>query len=130
MTTPPDGHDHDPLTHAVIGAAIEVRKKVGSGLLESAYHTFLCIEMRRAGLSFQSQPRMPVIYDGERVDIAFRPDLIVEGQVIVELKTVTAFVPAHEAQMITYVRLSGIHTGLLINFHAVPFKKGVKRYSL
>jgi GxxExxY protein len=118
----------DPLTEAIIGAAIEVRKRVGCGLLESAYHAFLCIELEKIGLPFKSQPGLPVVYDGRRVNVAYRPDLIVSDQVIVELKTVTTILPVHEAQILTYLRLSGIHTGLLINFHAVPFKSGIRRF--
>ena len=118
----------DPLTETIIGAAIEVRKQVGCGLLESAYQAFLCIELEKANLSFRSQPTLPVVYSGRRVEIAYRPDLIVGDQVIVELKTVTMFSPVHQAQILTYLRLSGIRTGLLINFHAIPFKAGIKRF--
>ena len=116
------------MTDLIIGAAIEVRKRVGCGLLESAYHAFLCIELQRANLTFKSQQTLPVIYDGYRVDLAYRPDLIVDDRVIVELKTVTAVLPVHEAQILTYLRLSGIRIGLLLNFHAVPFKSGIRRF--
>jgi GxxExxY protein len=118
----------DKLTELIIGAAIEVRKRVGSGLLESAYHTFLCIELTKRSLTFTSQPTLPVVYDGHRVELAYRPDLIVKDRVIVELKTVSAFSPVHQAQILTYLRLSGIRIGLLINFHAVPFKSGIRRF--
>lgn len=120
--------ERDPLTELIIGAAIEVRKRVGCGLLESAYHAFLCIEFQKRSLTFKSQMAMPVVYDGHRVDIAYRPDLIVNEKVIVELKAVTAFAPVHEAQILTYLRLSGIRIGLLINFHAVPFTSGIRRF--
>ena len=120
--------EKDPLTELIIGAAIQVRKRVGCGLLESAYHAFLCIELRKVNMTFRSQQALPVIYDGYRVEVAYRPDLIVDDRVIVELKTVTAFSPVHEAQILTYLRLSGIRIGLLINFHAVPFKAGIKRF--
>jgi GxxExxY protein len=99
-------------------------------LLESAYHAFLCIELEKLNLTFRSQQALPVIYDGHRVELAYRPDLIISEQVIVELKTVTAFSRVHEAQILTYMRLSGTGTGLLINFHAVPFKSGIKRYMI
>jgi GxxExxY protein len=118
----------DPLTEAIIGAAIEVRKRTGCGLLESAYHTFLRIELHKRDLVVRSQPALPVIYDGHRVEVAYRPDLIVNDRVIVELKTVTAFLPVHEAQILTYLRLSGIRIGLLMNFHAVPFTSGIRRF--
>jgi GxxExxY protein len=120
--------NRDPLTELIIGAAIEVRKRVGCGLLESAYHAFLCIEIQKLNLTLKSQPTLPVVYDGQRVELAYRPDVIVNNQVIVELKTVTAFLPVHEAQILTYLRLSGIRIGLLINFHAIPFKSGIKRF--
>jgi GxxExxY protein len=119
--------EHD-LTWLIIGAAIEVRKRVGCGLLESAYHTFLCIELEKLNLTLKSQPKFSITYDGRPVKVAYRPDLIVQERVIVELKTVTAIAPVHQAQILTYLRLSGIRIGLLINFHAVPFKSGIKRF--
>jgi len=118
----------DPLTELIIGAAIEVRKRVGCGLLESAYHAFFCVELEKLNLILKSQPTLPVVYDGRRVEVAYRPDVIVNNEVIVELKTVSAFSPVHEAQILTYLRLSGIRIGLLINFHAVPFKSGIRRF--
>ena len=120
--------EEQDLTGLVIGAAIQVRKRVGCGLLESAYHTFLCIELEKLSLTFKSQPKLSIVYDGHPVKVAYRPDLIVHERVIVELKTVSAFAPVHEAQILTYLRLSGIHVGLLINFHAVPFKSGIRRF--
>jgi len=120
--------ERDRLTEQIIGAAIDVRKKTGCGLLEGAYHTFLCIELKKRNIDFKSQPKLPVIYDGIKVDVAYRPDLIVRESVIVELKTVTEFSPVHEAQILTYLHLSKIRIGLLINFHAVPFKSGIKRF--
>ena len=120
--------EEQDLTGLIIGAAIQVRKRVGCGLLESAYHTFLCIELEKLSLTFKSQPKLSIVYDGHPVKVAYRPDLIVHERVIVELKTVSAFAPVHEAQILTYLRLSGIHVGLLINFHAVPFKSGIKRF--
>ena len=120
----------DPLTERIIGAAMEVRRRVGCGLLESAYHAFVCIELDRAGLSYRSQQALPVDYDGYRVELAYRPDLIVNDQLIVELKTVSEIAPVHEAQILTYLRLSGIRVGLLINFHAVPFKTGIRRFKV
>ena len=77
--------NRDPLTELIIGAAIEVRKRVGCGLLESAYHEFFCIELQKRNLTFKSQPTLPVVYDGKRVELAYRPDVIVHDQVIVEL---------------------------------------------
>lgn len=116
------------LTNTVIGAAIEVHKRLGSGLLESAYHSCLCIELGKRGLTFKSQPPLPIVYDDHRVEAAYRPDLIISDSLIVELKTVTEFAPVHRAQILTYLRLSKIRVGLLINFHAIPFPKGIKRF--
>ena len=118
---------NDPLTHAIIGAAIRVNKCVGVGLLESAYETFLCHELEKLELGISRQSPMPVVYDGVRVDLGYRPDIIVEKLVIVEVKTVAKILPVHHAQLLTYLRLSGIKVGLIINFHAVPFMSGIKR---
>src|SRR5215203_2250374 len=118
----------DPLTGQIIGAAIKVRKFLGCGLLENAYQQFLCIELDKLDLPFKSQPTLPVVYEGHRVELGYRPDIIVNDQVIIELKTVTTFAPVHEAQLLTYLRLSGIGVGLLINFHSVPFTSGIKRF--
>ena len=117
----------DPLTHAIIGAAFRVRNAVGVGLLESPYHTFLGHELQKAGLCFEHEKAFPVMYDGIRVGHGFRPDFVVEDSVIVEIKTVVSFLPIHKAQLLTYLKLSGIHVGLLINFHAIPFKDGILR---
>ncbi len=118
------------LTSTVIGAAIEVHKRLGGGLLESAYHRCLCIELSKRGVDFKSQPPLPIVYDEYRVEAAYRPDLIVADSVIVELKTVSEFAPVHPAQILTYLRLSRIRVGLLMNFHSVPFPKGIKRFVL
>jgi GxxExxY protein len=123
----PVGEQHDPLTHAIIGAAMRVRTGVGVGLLETPYQVFLEHELRKLGLSFTSQAGFPVSYDGIRVELGFRTDLVVENAVIVELKTVAAIRPVHKAQLLTYLRLSGISVGLLMNFHAIPFRKGIHR---
>ena len=120
-------HEKDPLTHAIIGAAIRVNTRLGVGLLETAYETFFCHELEKIELDIARQPPMPVVSDGIRLDLAYRPDIIVNGLVIVEIKTVPKFLPVHDAQLLTYLRLSGIRVGLLINFHAVPFMSGIKR---
>ena len=130
---PPHPHfvyQNDPLTEAIIGAALRVRAEVGVGLLESAYHAFLLHELGKLGLRVVSQKGLPVIYDGVRVKIGFRPDLVIEDKVIVELKTVTSILPAHKAQLLTYLRVSHIRVGLIINFHAVPLSEGLVRMIL
>ena len=119
--------NRDPLTNAIIGAAIAVSKGLGNGLLESVYETCLAHELGRRGFDVARQPTLPVVYDGVHMEMAFRPDLIVQQAVIVEVKTVTALQTVHEAQLLTYLRLSGLRVGLIINFHAVPFSSGIKR---
>src|SRR6476659_1391255 len=101
----------DPLTHEIIGAGIEVHRNLGPGMLESVYEECLCYELMHRSIGFQRQPGLPVIYKGIQLDIGFRPDLIVEKLVIVELKCVERFTPVHDAQLLTYLRLSSLKTG-------------------
>jgi GxxExxY protein len=122
--------DGDPLTYAIIGAAMDVRKALGCGLLESAYHAFLCVGLTKAGLAYVSQPTLAVQYQGIKVNAGFRPDMIVSDRVIVEIKSVSELLPVHKAQLLTYMRLSRIETGLLLNFNAIPFTKGIVRMVL
>lgn len=118
---------HEQLTERIIGAAIEVHRALGPGLLESAYEACLCHELSKQGVGFQRQAEMPVVYDGVRIDCGYRLDLVVEGSVIVELKSVEELAPIHEAQLLTYLRLSGLKVGLLINFNVKLLKDGIKR---
>ena len=119
--------DNDPLTHDVIGAAMAVSKTLGSGLLESVYEACFAYELRKRGFEVACQTAVPVRYDGLTFDVGFRIDITVQKAVIVEVKAMTAFHPMHEAQLLTYMRMSGIHKGLLINFWAFPFAKGIRR---
>lgn len=116
------------VTAAVIGAAIEVHRELGPGLLESTYEACLLHELIERGFSVERQKRLPVQYRGVRIDCGYRIDLLVEGQVIVELKAVPRVVAVHTAQMLTYLKLSGLHVGLLLNFHTLRMKDGVHRY--
>jgi len=129
MNKPLDDN-RDPLTHSIIGAAIRVRKALGCGLLESAYQTFLCHALSVDGLPFASQTGFPAEFEGMTINLAFRCDLIVQSQVMVEIKAVSEILPVHRAQLLTYMRLSGIERGLLINFNAVPFSSGIVRMIL
>ena len=122
--------DHDPLSDRVIGLAIEVHRHLGPGLLESAYEECLAYELRKAGLTFDRQRQLPVIYKEIRLAAAYRIDLVVEGRLIVEVKTVERLLPIHEAQLITYLRLSGVSVGLLMNFNTAVLKEGLRRISL
>jgi len=115
------------LTRRVIGCAIEVHKHLGPGLLESIYETCLCDELSAAGLPFARQRRIAVSYKGRTLDEYFQMDLIVEEQLALEIKAVNQVHPIHEAQLRTYLRLSNIPLGLLLNFNVTQMKDGVSR---
>jgi GxxExxY protein len=123
-------YEHDPLTFEIIGAAIEVHRHLGPGILESAYEKCLCFELGLRGIEFRRQPPIPFTYKALEVEFGFRPDLIVRNEVIVELKCVETLLSVHDAQVLTYMRLTGLETGLLINFQSQPLVKGIKRFSL
>jgi len=117
----------DELTGKIIGAGIEVHRELGPGLLESAYEECLCHELSLRGLAFQRQVELPVVYRGVRLDCGYRMDVVVEGAVVVELKTVDRLLPIHEAQMLTYLKLYRRQVGLLMNFNVPVLKDGIKR---
>jgi len=116
------------LAERVIGLAIDVHRTVGPGLLEAVYQECLCMELTDAGIPFQSQAMIPVHYKGRSIPIGFRSDIVVSDSIILEIKAVAAIVPAHEAQMLTYLRMSGIRLGFLMNFHAPRLKEGLRRF--
>lgn len=120
----------DPLTDRVIGLAIEVHKALGPGLLEAVYERCLCHEMEESGLRFGHQVPGRVTYKGLVMDGGFRMDLLIEDRLIVELKAVSALLPVHGAQLLTYMRLSGIRTGLLLNFNVPRLREGIRRMVL
>ena len=120
----------EQLTEQIIGAAIEVHRELGPGLLESAYEQCLCHELSLRGISFQRQVRMPVRYKGILLDCGYCIDLIVADEVILELKCVDKIIPVHEAQLLTYLKLSGKRVGLLINFNCEVLRAGIKRMVL
>ena len=124
------GDQEDLITKEIIGKAIAIHRALGPGLLESVYEYFLAHELRKGDLYVERQKPIPVEYDGEIVDLGFRPDLIVNGEVIVEIKTVQKLAPIHEAQLLSYLRLANIERGLLINFHAYRLADGIQRLSL
>jgi len=119
--------DTDPFSRQVIGCAIEVHRTPGPGLLESVYEACLCREMSRAALAFVRQQKPPVIYKGEPVDCDLIPDIIVEETLLLEIKAVKAIHPIHEAQLLTYLRVSGLHVGLILNFNEVRLIDGIRR---
>lgn len=118
------------LTGQIIGAAIEVHRELGPGLLESAYQACLAREFSLRNLPFEQEKPLPVEYKGTRVDCGYRLDFIVAGKVVVELKAVDAVQKVHEAQLLTYLKLTGCRVGLLINFNVPVLKDGIKRMVL
>jgi GxxExxY protein len=117
----------DQLTRRIIGAAIEVHKTLGPGLLESAYEACLAFELRELGYKVEQQKPLPVIYKQVRLDCGYRLDLVVEDVVIIEVKAIEKLAPIHDAQLLSYLKLSGKRVGLLMNFHVRVLKDGLKR---
>ena len=117
----------DQVTRQIIGAAIEVHKAIGPGLLESAYQACLAFEVRQRGLKVEEQVPLPVLYKEVKLDCGYRLDLLVEDSVIVEIKAVEQLCPIHDAQLLSYLRMAHKHVGLLINFHNRVLKDGLKR---
>lgn len=122
--------ERDQITHEIIDSAYKVHTKLGPGLLESAYRTCLAYELRKKGLKVEEEKPLPIIYEEIKLECGYRLDLLVENEVIVELKTVNAFNDVHLAQLLTYLRFSGKHIGLLLNFYVKSLKNGIKRVSL
>jgi len=124
---PEDGRD--PLTARIIGCAIEVHRNIGPGLLESTYEEALCVEFALAGLKFRRQAVFPILYKGRAIG-EYRVDLLVEELVVVEIKSVERLDPVFEAQVLTYLRASGMRVGLLINFNTRLLSNGIRRFVL
>lgn len=118
------------LTGKIIGAAIEIHRALGPGLLESAYEACLIYELRLRKLKVESQKSMPVFYKDVMLDCGYRVDLVVENQVIVEIKSVNTLAPIHEAQLLSYLKLSNCKIGLLINFNIKILKEGIRRMKI
>jgi len=120
--------DLNKITETIIGCAIEVHKALGPGLLESAYEECMFFEIQKAGLIVSRQQPVPVVYKEIKLECGYRIDLLVEKTVVVELKTVDAFNPVHEAQILTYMKFANMPIGLLINFNLALLINGIKRY--
>ena len=118
------------LTHEIIGAAIEVHRSLGPGLLESAYETCLAHELALRGLPAERQLELPIQYKGQPIDAAYRIDLLVNREVVLEIKSAASLLPIHEAQLLTYLKLGGWQLGLLINFNVPVLKDGIRRLVL
>ena len=125
-----DVWQHDPLTEEVIGCAIEVHRLLGPGLLESTYEQCLARELSLQGVDFQLQTPLPVEYKGIQLNCGYRVDMLVEQEVIVEIKAVKEITGIHQAQVLTYLRLAGLRTGLLMNFHVHRLKDGIQRFRI
>lgn len=117
----------DPLTERIIGCAIEAHRGTGAGLLESVYDVCFAFELEAAGFAFRRQCSVPIEYKSLSIPTAFRVDFVVEERVLVELKSVETLLPVHKAQVITYLKLTGLTTGLLINFNVPVLRQGVRR---
>jgi GxxExxY protein len=122
--------EFDELSSKVIGCAIEVHKQLGPGLLESSYERCLSYELSCAGIQHETQKELPIDYKGMKLDCGYRVDLLVNNRLIVELKAVEKLLAIHEAQILTYMKLASVKTGLLLNFNVVRFKDGIKRFVL
>jgi GxxExxY protein len=122
------GNDTE-LTETILRCAVEVHRHLGPGLLESVYETAICIEFTGAGLSFKRQVGVPLFYKGTLIS-EHRPDLVVADRVIVEVKSVERLDPVHTAQMLTYLRVAGLRTGLILNFNSAMLKHGIRRVIL
>lgn len=121
-----DNKEND-LSYEIIGAAIEVHRHLGPGLLESAYEECLCHELKVRNIQFRRQVALPVDFKGMKLDCGYRLDILVENLIILELKSVEKTMPIHDAQLLTYLKLADLRLGLLINFNSIILKQGIKR---
>lgn len=119
--------ENDTLTEQIIGAAIQVHRELGPGLLESTYETCLCHEFSIIGLKHERQKSIPIFYKGIKLDAGYRLDLVVENKVIIEIKSISELLPIHEAQLLSYLKQMGGGRGLLINFNVKLLKHGLRR---
>jgi len=122
--------EFDKLSNKIIGCALEVHRNLGPGLLESTYEQCFAHEFRLVNIPFKLQHPLPVKYKGIKLDCGYRIDILVDNSIIVELKSVDKILPIHQAQLLTYMKLSGISIGLLMNFNVEYFKSGIKRMVL
>jgi len=120
-------HRDNDLTEKIIGAAIEVHRHLGPGLLEAVYEECLCYELSQRGLRFQRQVHLPITYKGVKVESAYKMDLVVEDAIVIEIKAIEDMLPVHSAQLLTYLKSSNKRVGLLINFNVPVLRNGLKR---
>jgi len=119
--------DLDENANKIVNAAYNVHKELGPGLLESVYEMCMCHELNKAGIPFQRQVSMPVIYDNVKLDAGLRIDILVDEKIVIELKTAEKMIPLYEAQLLTYLKVTGLRLGFLINFNVPIIKEGIKR---
>jgi GxxExxY protein len=117
----------EELTSSVLACAYKVHSKLGPGLLESAYEECLFFELQKKGISVIKQKAMPLIYEGRKLDMDYRIDLLIENKIIIEIKAVDELIPVHQAQLMTYLKLSGCRIGFLISFNVQSLKNGIRR---
>ena len=117
------------ITGKILGCAFKVHTALGPGLLESAYHRCLAYELEKAGLQVESELALPIVYDGLKIDAAYRVDFRVEKTMLVEIKAVETVLPVHHAQLLSYLQLSGLRVGLLLNFNVPHMLDGIKRFA-
>jgi GxxExxY protein len=121
---------NDPLSHAVIGAAIDVHRELGPGLLESAYARCLAIELEERRIDFRREVPIPILYKGHALEVSYRADFIIDNALLLEVKSVKKIDPIHRAQLLTYLKLTGLRTGLLLNFNSPALRTGTHRLVL
>jgi GxxExxY protein len=119
--------EYNQITSQIISSAVKVHRALGPGLLESAYSTCLAFDLRRSGLFVQQQVPLPIVFEDVRLEVGYRVDLLVERMVMVEVKSLATLLPIHEAQLLSYLRLSGCRVGLLLNFHVPVMREGIRR---
>ena len=124
------GHQFNDVSNEAIGCAISVHRSLGPGLLESAYEECLAYELKASGLDVKRQLPVPVVYRDVKLDCGYRIDILVNGSLVIELKSVDTLAPVHTAQILTYMKFAGIHTGLLMNFNTAVLRQGLKRFVL
>jgi len=130
MAFAPIAPETEETARAVVNSGLAVHRALGPGLLESAYEHCMAFELQRSGRRVRRQVALPIVYEGTKLDAGYRIDLMIDERVIVEIKSIEALAPIHDAQILTYLRLSGRRLGFLINFNVALFKEGVKRFIL
>jgi GxxExxY protein len=115
------------LSKIIVDCCYKIHTKLGPGLLESVYEEILCFELQKADLNFTRQQGLPVIYEGVKMDLGFRADIIVENKVVIEIKSIEAIAPVHQKQLLTYLKITGLKLGLLVNFNEALIKSGIQR---